>query len=154
MRHAVRTTLLALASVLALLVPGTSPASASGGAGAWEGTAYIDCFGCGVSHGTADVCAFFVGAGGQAGLCLPVHATFTVNEPTATCPFQGSAVGTMSGGPTFSANFAWTRVGMWAVMTTTGTVNGAGPAGFVPKTPGLPCGGPVEAYVWGSFGGS
>jgi hypothetical protein len=146
MKHMLRTALLALV----LLVPGAAPASAAGG-GAFYGTAFIECFGCGLSRGWADVCAYYASTGGT-GLCTHVHADFTANEPPATCPVQGSATGFMSDGLAFNENFAWTRVGVFAVITATGTITGDGWATFV--VTGNPCGGPANATVFGAMFGS
>lgn len=148
MRHAVRTTLLALASVLALLMTGAPPAAASG-EGFWTGTAHINCFGCGISNGTAEICYYGV-VNGQVGLCQAVHATFTVDEPSSTCPLQGTATGSTTGA--VRGNFAWTRVGYVAAYTTTGDVNGPGLAGFL--FVGNPCGGPATVTIWGGGGGT
>src|SRR6266700_852501 len=100
------------------------PANATAGAGAFEGTASIGCFGCGTSTGTADLCVtgVEVNAGpviiGPA-VCVTgipvvgtpnVHADYTVAEGTGVgCVVSGTATGTFTGA--LNGNFTWTRVG-------------------------------------------
>jgi hypothetical protein len=121
---------------------GMTGATADPGAGVFTGSANINCFGCGTSNGKAHLDVTGTVSGG-------VDATFTVNEPAATCPVQGSATGSTTGAVT--VNFVWTRLGATAVITTTGQINGAGVAAFV--VVGLPCGGPVTATVAGALAG-
>jgi hypothetical protein len=139
----------AAASSIAMI---STPVNAAG-AGAYTGTANIDCFGCGVSTGTAclnltGVYNGYVAVNGQA--C----ATYTVNEPAGvTCVVTGSASGTVTG--VVNVSFNWTRVGATAVITTSGDINGAGVAAFVVTSPvGNPCGGAVTAQVAGVIVGA
>ena len=113
------------------------------------GEAAIDCFGCGVSSGTA---ALWV-APAVPGLDAPnTFATYTVIEIPSQCPITGSATGSTTGA--MNVTFSWTRVGATALITTTGDVNGGGAAGFVVTDPvGNPCGGPVRAQVVGAIAG-
>lgn len=132
-----------VAGLATSVVVGMTGASAAD-AGVFTGSASINCFGCGSSNGTAEL---DIAAGTLSG---HVHASYTVNEPPATCPVQGSATGSTTGAVT--VNFVWTRLGATAVITTTGSVNGAGVAAFV--VVGNPCGGPVTATVAGALVGA
>jgi hypothetical protein len=126
----------------------TSSGCGSGGAAAFTGTSFINCFGCGTSNGNASL--NIVGASASGGpINGAANATFTVNEPAATCPVQGSAVGSTTGA--LAVNFVWTRLGATAVITTSGDIGGAGVAAFV--VVGNPCGGPVTATLAGAIAG-
>jgi hypothetical protein len=153
--------LVAAVAALSLGTLGAAPASADDDiaiVAVFVGTAHINCFGCGVSNGTADL------QGQDPSVTAEVEtddlalegavATYTVFEPTgATCVISGSANGTTTG-ELATVNFSWTRVGAVAVITTTGEINGAGVAAFVVTSPiGNPCGGPVDATVVGTVAG-
>ena len=162
---------------------GTTPAHAGPGAVAFVGEAHINCFGCGVSSGTAELCAIgyvvpqgvvkcvdegpLVDWANDAIANLPaippvpplptvapnVWATYTVFESPTTCPITGSANGATTGDVV--VQFNWTRVGATAVITTTGDINGGGVAVFAVTDPiGNPCGGPVTAVVAGAIAGT
>lgn len=114
---------------------------------AFTGEAAINCFGCGVSTGTADLTVISTGGMGSA------FATYTVFESPAQCPVTGSATGSTTG--SVVVDFNWTRVGATAVITTTGDINGGGVAAFAVTNPlGNPCGGPVTAAVVGAIAGA
>ncbi len=142
----------ALAGSLAL---GIQPASASGGSFAFQGTAHINCFGCGDSPGTATlnyicvdlnegvVCVYGVGT-----------ASYTATESSGVgCLLSGAWSGVMTG--PVSVSFNLTRVGSFFVITTAGDVNGAGGGVFQVTAPvGIPCGGPVDAAIVGDVAGT
>ena len=114
---------------------------------AFQGTASIDCFGCGVSQGTAELTLTSLGFTGSA------HADYTVTEGTGvTCVVTGSASGTTTGD--VNVSFNWLRVGATAVITTTGDIDGVGLAGFVAHVSGLPCGAAITADVAGVVAGT
>ena len=118
---------------------------------AFEGTATISCFGCGVSSGSASLAV--AGRTRRELVGGTSTASFTVTEGPTTCPVTGSANGTITG--EVDAAFSWTRVGAVAVITTSGDVKGTGTAAFVVESPvGSPCGGPVSARVSGLIGGA
>ena len=152
MKGIMRSAVLAGAAIPAIAL-GTSTAPAyAAGAGAFEGTAHINCFGCGSSSGTADLkVAGVVGTSAKA--LADVSASYTVSEAPGTCPAVGSAVGSFGGA--INGTFTWTRVGATAVITTAGDINGAGVAAFAVTSPvGLPCGGSVNATVVGAVAGT
>jgi hypothetical protein len=113
---------------------------------AFEGTWVEECFGCGVSPATMNLT---VTAGGPGGIVVGGQASssFTAGEPAdVTCVLTGAASGLITGAVDFWFNF--TRVGAFAVITTSGDVHGPGTATFTLTSPlGNPCGGPAEAYV-------
>lgn len=128
----------ALVAVVALGVP---PATATGGAVTFDGTTYIDCFGCPArTWGVAQLTVSGALANGTALVTAPVTAYYSAyedNDPT-TCVISGSARGYTTGA--VSVDFYWTRVGAWAVIVTSGDVNGYGTALFVVTHPvGIPC---------------
>jgi hypothetical protein len=143
------------AGVVSAIALSTTGASAQG-AGEFNGSAHINCFGCGVSTGTAElsVTGEVNGSVVVGGITANAHASFTVNEPTGpTCVVSGSASGTVTGA--VSVDFNWTRVGAVAVITTSGQISGAGVAAFVVTSPvGVPCPGPVDALVVGAVAGA
>lgn len=147
-----------VASVAASLATTVMPASAAG-AGAFIGTAHINCFGCGTSPGTASLTvegASTAAPGTAIVSTTPnVTATYTAvedNDPT-TCVISGTATGSTTGAVTVSFN--WTRVGAAAVITTSGDINGAGAAVFVVTSPaGIPCRSAVDAVVVGALAGA
>lgn len=158
------------AAVAASLSVGT-PADAAPIGGAFVGEASINCFGCGSSTGTAELCAEgYVHPTAVVTACvdpnkvagwatsghvnpLPINpnlfASYTVAEPAgATCVVTGTASGTTTG--VVNVTFNWTRLGAVAVISTSGDVNGSGLGVFVVTEPqGIPCGGPVTAVVAG-----
>jgi hypothetical protein len=148
--RAARLATLALAATV--LMPVAAPPASADSVGFIEfsGTAYIDCFGCGISNGTADLTVRGVVGGGVV-VSGAEYAKYTVNEPSLSpqCMVTGTASGTADGA--VSVTFNWTRVGANAVVTVTGDVTGAGPATFVVTSPafGVACGGPVTAHVEG-----
>jgi hypothetical protein len=153
MKHKILRSLGLSAALLGSMGLGASPASAQAFA-VFEGTAHINCFGCGVSTGTARLCAIVKFPPPY--VCVGIEDTFanyTVNEPAGiTCVVSGSASGTTTGA--VNVSFNWTRVGAVAVITTTGDINGAGVAAFAVTSPvGVPCGGPVDAIVAGAVAG-
>jgi hypothetical protein len=156
MKHQVLRSLALGSALVGSLALGSTPASAVAGV-AFTGTAHINCFGCGVSNGTAELCAHgFVGTVtiGIDVNCPNTHASFTVNEPASvpTCVISGSASGSTAGA--VNVSFNWTRVGAVAVITTSGQINGSGVAVFAVTSPtGLPCGGAVGASVAGAVSG-
>jgi hypothetical protein len=157
---------LSTAAVLTALASSTavapSSAPAAPGAGAFYGTVHIDCFGCGDSDGYGDWCWWYIVLPDGRIICLDdilppwynTHATFTVHEsPGAECAVSGTADGVMTGA--VNGGFTWARVGAFAVITTTGDVNGSGVMSFVVTSPaGLPCGSPVTANVAGEVHGT
>jgi hypothetical protein len=151
MKRIIRSAVLAGVAVSGIALGTTGPAYAQG-AGAFTGTAQINCFGCGSSAGTASL-KVSGEVNGQAVTQGNVNATYTVSEASATCPAVGSANGSFSGA--VNGTFTWTRVGATAVLTTAGDIKGAGIAAFAVKSPvGLPCGGPVTAEVAGTVAGT
>lgn len=132
-----------LASTLAI----TTSANAAPAAAVFSGNAQLDCFGCGDTHGTADLTLTGAPSGS-------VHADFTANEPGGgLCLVTGTANGTVEGA--INTNFNWTRVGATAVITlgTPGTTTfGAGVAVFVAS--GITCGAAVTATVAGVAAGN
>jgi hypothetical protein len=138
MRAGLRTLGLATA-----LVAGAVPMPPSSAAGfvAFAGTASIDCFGCGDSQGTAELCTTVVTPDGRVvTVCAPAHAEYTVHEGTGTdCVVSGTAEGGVTGA--INVSFNWNRLGAIALINTTGDINGSGTAAFVITGPaGLPCG--------------
>jgi hypothetical protein len=143
---------MAAASVAIGATGSTAGAAVSASGGVFNGTATINCFGCGSSSGSASLKVSGV-LHGKAAANKAVFATYTVSEAAATCPAVGTANGSFSGA--ISGTFTWTRVGATAVITTAGGIKGAGVAGFAVTQPkGLPCGGPVKAAVAGSVAGT
>ena len=151
-----RNVVLAAAVAGATAMTGT-PANAAG-AGVFTGVASINCFGCGVSNGSADLWVTGVvgttPAAAVQGVTPPnAKATFSVTEIPSQCPVTGSAVGVVTGA--VNVGFSWTRVGATAVITTTGDINGGGAAAFAVTSPvGNPCGGAVTAQVVGAVAGA
>ena len=148
MRNVLRAAALtvALASVPA-------PAHADPGAIAFYGVAYIDCFGCGASFGTADLSAYGATAG-RGVISGSASATYTTQQPAGpACVLTGTATGSVSGA--VYVTFGWTRVGALALITTNGEITGTGTATFRVVSPGLliPCGRPVVAEVIGAISG-
>lgn len=147
---------LAVAGSLGL---GTPPASAEDVV-VFHGVARINCFGCGTSSGSADLCAIVKAPPYPPYICVGIErshwdtfATYTVFEAPGQCPVTGSATGATTGA--VAVTFSWTRVGANAVITTAGDVNGGGVAAFkVTEPAGLPCGGPVVATVAGTVAGA
>jgi hypothetical protein len=143
------------AGIAAASVAGVMPASAAqGGAFAFTGETTLTCFGCGHKEGqsaTLNVTGATLTPPGTLG--GSANASFAIDEQGgALCLVTGSANGSVSGAG-LSVNFNWTRVGAVAVITTTGSVNGAGVAVFV-TDPGITCGGPVHAQFAGAVAGS
>lgn len=141
-----RITLLAIGAGIAVVASMSTPATAASVA-VFTGTAHINCFGCGASTGTASLKA--IGSiNGATAVNVPISASYSVVEASATCPATGSAAGSYSG--KYSGNFTWTRVGAIAVISTTGAISGPGLAVFAVTSPlGLPCGKAVTATVAG-----
>lgn len=137
-----------VASTLAM----TAVPSSAQGAGVFTGEASINCFGCGVSSGTATL-SVTGEVNGVAQVGASASATYTVTEIPSQCPVTGSANGTVSGA--VNVTFAWTRVGATALITTSGDINGGGTAVFAVTSPvGNPCGGPVTANFAGAVAGA
>jgi len=139
-----------LALALAAGVPAavTTPAPAATFAVAFTGTAHLPTFPCtGSCTGTFSGNATGTPSGAMT-------ATFSYNEPAATCPASGTADGSGTiGGQPFT--FHWTRVGLTAVITVnvSGT-SGASVAAFNPGTSGAACnGGSINATVVGVAAG-
>jgi hypothetical protein len=134
------------AAVVGVLLSANTPATAVAGGVFGGGTASVDCFGCGTSScyaaltvaGAVGTTAFAGGAG---------TTSCTANEPAnSACVVTGSASGRVEGA--VNVDFNWTRVGVTAVITTSGDINGAGAAVFVVTDPhGNPCGHAVQALV-------
>ena len=143
-----------LASSVAIsMTPASATPPATGGVVVFSGTAAIDCFGCGVSQGTAELTGSGV-VGTNVVTNGSAHADYSVSELNVSpaCVITGSASGTVTGA--INVAFNWTRVGATAVITTTGDITGAGVAGFAVTAPvGIPCGGPVTADVAGVVAG-
>lgn len=149
MKAILRTTTVvaALASALA-----GSPSVSAQDAGHYQGPANINCFGCGISSGTASL-TFTGYYNGYAVVNGPAFASYTVVETPSQCPVTGSATGTVVGA--VNVVFNWTRVGATAVVTTSGDINGGSVAVFAVTSPvGNPCGGPVQALVQGAVAGT
>jgi hypothetical protein len=152
MKRMMRAGLVAALAIAGIAIGTTDSASAKASGGVFNGTASINCFGCGTSSGTAALKVSGV-LQGKAGAQKALSASYTVSEASATCPAVGTANGSFSGA--VSGSFTWTRVGATAVITTSGGIKGAGIAAFAVKKPvGLPCGGPVTAVVAGSVAGT
>lgn len=137
-----------LAATVALGVP---PAAATGGAVTFDGTAFVWCFGCGTTTGSAELDVSGALADGTVLVDAPVHASYVAQQPNdpITCLITGTAQGTTGGA--VSVSFNWTRVGAWAVITTQGDINGMGTALFVITDPiGIPC----RTYVWAHVTGT
>lgn len=162
MKAILRNVVLGATAAVTAMTMSTAPANAAG-AVTFTGGATINCFGCGPSSGKAFLCI-----NGQIGSHTYVHvdvpctasnanadASFSLNEPAATCPATGSANGTVKtrdGNHTIT--FAWTRVAGSAVITTAGDIAGGGSAAFAPDSP-LPCNGTnVTATFAGSVAGA
>jgi hypothetical protein len=131
----------------------TPAASAVPGAIEFQAAVRIDCFGCGDSIGSASLCTVFVSTPSGASVCAGAmtefvsvtagpasEATFTVHEGTGIdCVISGTAEGDVFGA--VNVTFTWTRVGAFALISTSGEINGSGVALFVITGPaGLPCG--------------
>jgi hypothetical protein len=152
MKRIMRSAVLVGVAVAGIALSTNGPAFAKPSGGVFNGTAKINCFGCGASSGTASLKVSGVSQG-KAVANKPVFASYTVSEAPATCPAVGTASGSFSGA--IHGTFTWTRVGATAVITTAGGIKGAGIAAFsVTKPVGLPCGGPVTAVVAGSVAGT
>jgi hypothetical protein len=146
-----------LVSGLAIsVVTGMTAATATPGVVAGAGFATLeDGFGNDApGHGTADL----TGAGlvGTTPI-VPgsIHADFTYSEPSATCPAQGTAFGTVSG--SLNGGFTWVRVGVVALITVNAEVSGNGVAVFATTSPiGNPCrtSAPVTAVVVAGIAGT
>jgi hypothetical protein len=151
-----------VAAVAASVGLSTPSASAAGAAViVFQGTAHINCFGCGTSTGTASLGGTGVRSSNLAAApeMGAATASYTVQEDAGvSCVVTGSADGTVTG--FVNVTFHWLRVGALAVITTAGDVTGAGVAGFEVKGPdgnpllGVPCGGPVDANVAGAVAGT
>ncbi|MDQ1705137.1 MAG: hypothetical protein QOF18_1503 [Frankiaceae bacterium] len=151
MKRIMRSAVLAGAAVTGIAL-GTTGSAYAQGAGVFQGTAHINCFGCGSSSGTATL-KVTGELGGTAMTQAAVSADYSVTEAAGTCPAVGSATGNFSGA--INGTFTWTRVGATAVITTAGDIKGDGIAAFAVTSPaGLPCGGPVTASVAGSVAGT
>jgi hypothetical protein len=157
-----------VAGIATGLILGSTSANAAG-AGVFTGDVSLNGFGVGSSTGEAWLCV--VGAfappptvATAVGPCTSVtghaasnvHATFDLNEPSASCPATGTAVGSVTGAVT--GNFTWTRVGAVAVISTSGGSlgTGVGVAAFAVTSPvGNPCntaaGTTVKATVAGAL---
>ena len=150
-----RTALVSLAVAALAVAPVAVPSAsaATGGAVAFTGTAYLDCFGCGYSHGTADLSV--IGLVGGNVVDGPAYADYTMVQPNISpfCMISGSASGYVTG--TVNVTFNWTRVGALALIGTTGDITGLGFATFTVTSPtGVPCGGPVVAQFEGTVAGT
>lgn len=125
--------LLTIVSVIGLLMSLFLPAaSAAPGAGqvAFTCTATLPNFpAASGSNGTCSGTATGVvvtSAGVQTAVQGSFNASFSYNEPVATCPAQGTANGTFSiNGGQITGSFSWQRVGATAAITLS-SVNGAG----------------------------
>lgn len=155
---------LAVAAVTASTVAlGGTPAHAAT-AVRFEGDAYIACFGCGATSGTADIWVTGVldnTVVGPAvyGLTPPnARASFSAHQPSETCPLTGTATGTvtvLTSNGQRSMSFNWTRVGSEAVVTTTNPAAVGRATFFVTSPVGNPCGQRnVVAHFSGSLGGA
>jgi hypothetical protein len=129
-------TLFPIIAILALCVGlFAQPASAAPGAGtvAFTCTASLPNFPApngtnGTCNGTATGVVVTAG-GAQTQIQGSFNASFSYNEPVATCPAQGTANGTFSiGGGQITGSFSWQRVGATAVITLS-NVNGGGLTG-------------------------
>ena len=160
-------TLLTIVSVMALsLSLFALPASAAPGSGSlvFTCTASLPNFpaasGNGTCSGTVNG-AVVTSAGAQTAVQGSFNANFSYNEPTLTCPAQGTANGTFSiNGGQITGSFSWVRVGATAAITLS-NVNGAGltgasgasVAGFESPNAVTNClagGGPLTATVAGT----
>lgn len=148
MKAILRSTVLAaaIASTMAM----STGANAATAALAFTGTANVDCFGCGPTECDASLTVVGLPASGGG------DVECTANEPGgALCLVQGTASGTVTGTgglAGFSVDFNWTRVGATAVITVSGSTNGAGAAVFVAT--GVTCGAAVSAQVAGAIAGT
>lgn len=150
MKAILRSAVLAATAATAMTMT-TAPAHADG-AVAFTGTATIACFGCGPSTGSASL-SVSGSVNGSTQVNAAATASFSLNEPSATCPATGSASGSVSGSG-FGVTFNWTRVGATAVITTSGDIDGGGSAAFKADSAN-PCGGTnVKATFAGSVAGS
>jgi hypothetical protein len=149
MRSLLRSTVVGSALVAGLLP--APPAHAAGGVH-FIGTAYVECHGCGVSHGTADLTVSGVVNGTV--VVGSAHADFTAysGQGVVGCVISGQAIGTVTGA--VNVDFAWARVGNVALITVRGEVNGAGHGTIVGTQAGIPCGGPAQFTVEGSIAGA
>jgi hypothetical protein len=142
MNRILRSTIVSAVAAAGLVLGLGTQAVAAQNAVAFVGTASIACFGCGASTGTATL--NLTGT-----LNGPITATYTVNEPQATCPAAGTAQGTYSG--VANGTFTWTRIGGVALITTQGDLAGSGVAAFAVTNPSAtPCGKPLTAMVTGA----
>jgi hypothetical protein len=163
------------AALLACFGLGAQPVEATDAALVFSGTAHVNCFGCGSSTGTAELC--LTGAYGTTTFAAcayprfrgtrqlsggaPAYAEYTVQEdPGVSCVITGSADGKVysptKATATITVTFHWLRVGALAVITTGGDITGSGVAAFAvtsPALPSIPCGGPVDADIAGSIAG-
>ncbi len=149
-----------LAAGTAALVATSTPASATT-AGAFEGTAELNCFGCGTrttgNHAELNFYGVFDGEVVAPATGVVDSSTgFTINEPTGpTCVVTGDANGNVivnTGTRTVTVKFNWTRIGATAVITTEGF--GTGSAAFKVVEPvGVPCGQRVVATFAGDLAG-
>jgi hypothetical protein len=144
------------AAVLALaFAPAAVPPASATGTGelAFAGTMSFRCFGCGTSYGTADL-TLTGGYGTVPMVARTAHADFTdVESGGVDCVITSSAWGTITGAVNLS--FYWTSVGAYAVMGTTGDIDGSGFTTFTITSPvGVPCGGPVTAQITGVLAGT
>ena len=149
MRSVLRAAL--VAPVLALPFAVASPASAHGVV-EFTGPANINCIGCGVSTGTADL-VFTGEVNGRIVVLGPGYASFTVNSPTGVmCMTTGSASGSITGA--VNVCFNGTRVGNQVVLTVSGDPGPFGRATLFTTSPiGNWCGGAVTMSVEGWIGG-
>ena len=149
MRSRLRNAVVAGAAVATTLA-GTAPAFATNGVLSFDGEVYIDCFGCDVTTGRADL--RLTGLIGAVPLLRATAAAeFVADQPRGdlNCMHTGSATGSVNG--PVDLEFNWTRIGMFAVISTTGDINGAGTAALTVVDPigVVPCGGFVRAVVVG-----
>jgi hypothetical protein len=104
----------------------------------------IDCYGCGVTHGTLTGTA--VGVLDGVLVSVPVYGDYTMVTPQGvTCVMSATASGSLTiGGHELSFN--WAMFSSTVLVTTSGALNGLGVGQFTITSPsGIPCGGPVDA---------
>ena len=148
------------AAIVGSLGLGATPTHAAPGAGAFVGEARVGCFGCGVSTGTAVLCAegYSTATGPIVNTCLdagaatawaadaianlpavpdlpdplPINGNVFATYTLFDSPAQCPITGSATGTTTgaVAVAFNWTRVGATAVITTTGDINGGGVAAF------------------------
>jgi hypothetical protein len=134
----------ALGLAAALCLPAT-PASAQG-VGAFTGTVHLDCFGCGVSNGTASMT--YVEAGTSVIALGSRNAAMNVRSPIlGSCLVESTMNGDIAG--VVNREFHWTVLGAVLVVTEWEADRAYWGAGtFVITSPvGIPCGSQVDAVV-------